>query len=84
MTADDLKLHKWYIEDNGWNKLWFYGINRNKWLVYDPESGGTLSTTDEIVDDDFGNNPPKVVDNQSELTKEVIKELFEENLDVML
>ena len=84
MTADDLKLHKWYIEDNGWNKLWFYGINRNKWIIYDPESSGAIFKTDEISDDGFEVSPPKIADNQSKLTKEFIIQLFEENLDVML
>lgn len=83
MTADDIKLHTWYIEDNGWNRLWFYGINRNKWLIFDPESAGTLSIIPELVDDDFNDNPPKEVKNQREVFNKVFDAIFNREIDVV-
>ena len=80
MTAKDLKLNKWYVEDNGWNQLFLLYMNDNKWLVYDPDTSGTLSIRDDIeVSDEL-----EEVDNQKLVYYDVIRDVFEENLDVML
>lgn len=74
MTAKDLKLHTWYIEDNGWNKLWLYGLSKNKWIIFDPEMSGTIDIVSEIVDDGFDENPPK--EEKKDLNKIFLKFLF--------
>lgn len=77
-----MKLETWYLEDNGWNKLWFYGINRNKWLIFDPDSGETLSIVPKLVDDDFIDNPPKEVKNQKAMFNKVFDAIFNKEIDV--
>lgn len=60
MTKNDLKLETWYKEDNGWNKLWFYGLNETNWIIYDPDSSGSAMILDNIEDDSFEEHPPKI------------------------
>lgn len=76
MTAKDLKLKTWYIEDNSWNKLWFYGIKQNKWLIYDPYESGSISVTNEIIDDGFDTNPPKEENIDRGFKRSVLRLLF--------
>lgn len=84
MTVDDLKLQTWYIDSNSWNRLWFYGMNKDEWIIYDPEGSGTLFKEKWINDDGFDEYPPKVASNQIELYRSILKEIFKQNIEVTL
>lgn len=75
MTIEDLKLNILYVEDNGWSKLWFYGLKNNKWIIFDPEMSGTLEIVPFINDDGFDENPPKIEKNK-DVYRDIIRWLF--------
>jgi hypothetical protein len=75
----DFKLNTWYISDNVWNKLWIYKFDTNKWFIYDPDSSGTLSVTDNLEED----NNIEIEKNQSLINYRVIKDIFMQQIDVI-
>lgn len=79
MTQEDLKLHIWYQSDNGWNQVYILGVDKNKWIIYDPESSGILSIDSNIQDDEF-----EEVEKQDLVYQDIIKDIFTGKIDVML
>lgn len=80
MTTKDLKLSIWYVEDNQWSKLWFIGVRENKWFIYDPDLSGALSVTDYIEDSDN----IEIAKNQSKMSREIIRNIFDDTIDLMV
>lgn len=76
MTSEDLKLNTLYIEDNGWSRLWFYGLRKNKWIIYDPEMSGTMDIVSEINDDGFDEKAPSVEHNSKKILKDMLVSVF--------
>lgn len=60
MTKYDLELETWYEERGNGTVVYFYGVDKDNWILFDPDNGYS-DFIFEISDDGFEDNPPKIV-----------------------